>query len=108
MRLSDLRAANVARQKEWDPDGKISLTYRGNEMAGELGEACNLVKKIERQRLGLRGSLATPDQLAEELADVLICLDLIAMDVGIDLEVAVPRKFNMTSDKYGLKTRIEK
>jgi hypothetical protein len=37
---------------------------------------------------------------------VIICVDLIAMDVGIDLEAAVRRKFNATSKKYGLKTRI--
>jgi NTP pyrophosphatase (non-canonical NTP hydrolase) len=104
--LKTLREASIYRQLEWDPDRKITLSYRGNEMAGELGEACNLIKKIERQRLGLRGSLATTDQLAEELADIIICADLIAADLDINLEEAVRRKFNMTSDRYGLKTRI--
>lgn len=54
-----LRAANVARQEEWDPGDKITLSYRGNELAGEVGEACNIIKKIERERLGIRGSRAT-------------------------------------------------
>lgn len=101
-----LREANEARQREWDADNRISLSYRGNEMAGEVGEACNVIKKLERERLGIRGSRATQGQLAEELADVVICADLIAMSAGIDLDAAVRAKFNATSEKVGLKTRL--
>lgn len=119
-----LRNANAARQKEWDTDNRISLSWRGNEMAGELGEALekavslilmsaasgrasNIIKKIERERLGIAGSRATKEQLADELADVVICADLIAMDEGIDLMgQAVPAKFNATSEKVGLSTRL--
>ena len=39
-----------------------------------------------------------------ELADVIICADLIAMDEGIDLAQAVKDKFNKTSRKYNLNT----
>lgn len=101
-----LRSANIARQGEWDPDNQISAAYRGNELAGEVGEACNVIKKLERERLGILGSRATVGELADELADVLICADLIAMHYGIDLEAAVARKFNATSEKVGLQTRL--
>lgn len=101
-----LRVANQVRQAEWDSKDQISLSYRGNEMAGEVGEACNVIKKLERERLGIRGSRATVAQLAEELADVVICADLIAMAEGIDLDAAVRDKFNKTSEKVGLKTRM--
>lgn len=101
-----LRAANRARQAEWDKDSQISLSYRGNELAGETGEACNIIKKIDRERMGIAGSRATVAQLAEELADVVICADLIAMDEGIDLDRAVAAKFNATSVKVGLATRM--
>ncbi len=101
-----LREANKMRQKEWDEDNQISLSYRGNELAGEVGEACNLIKKLERERLGIRGSRTTVEELAEELADVIICADLIAMQEGIDLEKSIRDKFNATSEKYGLKTRM--
>lgn len=103
---STLRAANLARQAEWDKDDRITAAYRGNEMAGEVGEACNVIKKLERERLGIRGSRASVDQLAEELADVVICADLIAMSFGIDLDMAIAHKFNLTSEKVGLKTRL--
>lgn len=104
--LKTLREANIIRQKEWDTDNRISLSYRGNELAGEVGEACNLIKKLERERLGIRGSRTSVEELAEELADVVICVDLIAMEEGIDLDRAIREKFNATSKKYGLKTRL--
>ncbi len=104
--LSILRQANEQRQKEWDPTDAITLEYRGNELAGEVGEACNLIKKLARERLGLRGSRANFGELAEELADVVICIDLIAMMCQIDLSYAVERKFNATSAKYGLSVVI--
>jgi NTP pyrophosphatase (non-canonical NTP hydrolase) len=103
---SSLRSANAARQIEWDKDNNISLAYRGNELAGEVGEACNVIKKLERERMGIRGSRATVQQLAEELADAVICLDLIAMQAGINLDDAVRDKFNATSEKYELATRM--
>lgn len=101
-----LRNANKARQKEWDAGKQIDASYRGNELAGEVGEACNVIKKLERERMGIRGSRDTVDHLAEELADVVICTDLIATAYGIDLDAAVARKFNATSEKVGLKTRL--
>ena len=101
-----LRAANAVRQAEWDIDNQIDLAYRGNELAGEVGEACNVIKKLERERRGIRGSRDTLEHLAEELADVVICIDLIAMQAGIDLDAAVALKFNATSEKVGLQTRL--
>lgn len=101
-----LREANAARQAEWDAGNQISAAFRGNELAGEVGEACNVIKKLERERMGIRGSRDTVDHLAEELADVVICVGLIAMQYGINLDTAVARKFNGTSEKVGLKTRL--
>jgi NTP pyrophosphatase (non-canonical NTP hydrolase) len=102
-----LRKANKERQKEWDPFDGITLEYRGNELAGETGEACNVIKKLVRERLGIRGSRATKAELASELADVIICVDLIAMQEDIDLGRSVQAKFNDTSAMYQLKTTLE-
>lgn len=96
----------MARQAEWDPSDAITPSYRGNELAGEVGEACNVIKKLDRERLGLVGSRDTVKHLAEELADVVIVADLIAADFGIDLDAAVRGKFNATSEKVGLRTRL--
>ena len=104
--LGRLRAASVCRQREWDGAGCLTPSFRGCELAGEVGEALNIVKKLERARLGIGGSRAVVADLAKELADVVICVDLIAMEYGIDLAEAVVDKFNETSEKYGLATRL--
>ena len=123
LNFQDFRAANALRQSEWDPSNVIDISYRGNELAGEAGEALeralevillgiatgkmsNTVKKLARERLGIRGSRATLADLADELADVVICVDLLAMANDIDLGEAVRKKFNETSEKYALKTRL--
>lgn len=106
MSFISLRRANIARNQEWDPLSRITTTFRGNELAGETGEACNVIKKLERARLGLPGSRASVNDLASELADVIICVDLIAMEQGIDLWSEIKKKFNATSEKVGLKTRL--
>ena len=104
--LEKLRDANQQRHQEWAKGENIPLSFRGLELAGEAGEACNELKKIERVRLGLAGGKDDLTGLREELADVIICVDLIAMDLGIDLGEAVRDKFNATSEKYGFETRI--
>lgn len=104
--LNRLRAVNRQRQKEWDGEKKFTLLYYSNALAGEVGEVANVAKKMERERLGLVGSKATLEDLADELADVIIYADLLANEAGLDLAQAVIDKFNKTSDKYGLKTRL--
>lgn len=104
--LEELRRANIARQAEWCPDQTPDLSFRGNELAGEVGEACNIIKKLERERHGWRGSRSTLVALAEELADILICVDLIALQGGIDLGRAVAEKFNATSRANALATMM--
>lgn len=101
-----LRGANESRQTEWDSSNLITASYRGNELAGEVGEACNIIKKLERHRLGIRGSLSKVENLAEELADVIICVDLIALHYKINLRKAVSAKFNITSENNNLVNRL--
>lgn len=76
------------------------------ELGGEVGEALNVCKKMERVRLGVKGSTATIDDLKDELADIIICVDRVGAAMGIDLGAEVRRKFNYTSDKYGLKEKL--
>ncbi len=104
--FKSLRAANVARQKAWCPDEQPDLSFRGNELSGETGEACNVIKKLERERHGWKGSRDTKEHLAEELADIVITTDLTAIAAGIDLEKAIVEKFNATSEKHGFPQRI--
>lgn len=104
--LEKLRAANIERDKEWNPDKKITPLFRATELGGECGEALNIVKKLEREKLGIRGSRATIENLASELSDILICVDLLAMEYDIDLSQALKNTFNATSDKQNLSVKI--
>lgn len=106
MTFDRLRAANNKRHVEWSQGRPVPFLFRMTELAGEVGEACNVAKKLERERMGWVGSRDTVEHLAEELADVIICVDLAAMDFNIDLGLWVPRKFNATSDKVGMETRL--
>lgn len=107
--LDKLIEANHLRDAEMT-GGKtdvFSLSFRGNELAGEVGEACNILKKLDREKMGIVGSRASPESLAEELGDIIICVALIAMDLNIDLRSATAKKFNKTSSERNLKTFID-
>lgn len=67
-------------------------------LVGEIGEYANLKKKVERGDLTEDEARA---DLARELADVAIYLDILSLRLGIDLGEAVRSKFNETSAKVG-------
>jgi len=115
--LRDLRDANIRRQSKWPGAGAVDLSFRGLELGGEVGEALNKLKKLIRVRRGIRGQHTeerhTQDAelrrtIALELADVVICADLVAMELDIDLDEAVPRKFDITSHKVGVNSFFER
>ncbi len=72
---------------------------------GELGEAANIAKKLNRVRDGIPGNKETEAELramlADELADADIYLDLLFQSQGIDRTAAIISKFNRTSAKIG-------
>lgn len=99
---------DVERCRRWHPgfpdDEKWTLADWSNAMAGEAGEACNVVKKIRRHETGQLGLLDPPkedlhEQLGEEIADVILYAFLLAAKAGVDLELAVRQKFNVVSDR---------
>ena len=74
---------------------------------GEIGEAANIVKKLNRVRDGIPGNSVTAeelrDALADELADTAIYLDLLTQAAGFDLETIREAKFAKSSIKIGYK-----
>jgi NTP pyrophosphatase (non-canonical NTP hydrolase) len=122
LNFEQLRYANIERQKEWDADAEFSELFFANALGGETGElaevvlalqiqtavgkAQNIAKKIERHRLGLRGSEATLADLGKELADVVFYVDLLANKCGLDLATCLVEKYNEVSDKYGMVSHI--
>lgn len=82
-----------------------SLSDWMTAVVGELGESANNIKKLNRVRDGVRGNSETPEQLkanlADELADTVIYLDLLAQAAGFDLDTIRDAKFAKTSRKIG-------
>lgn len=108
-----LRNANLCRVTRFHPNGGLnewSLSDWGIAAAGEMGEALNVVKKLNRERDGAPGNTAPEAalrvMLAHEIADTLIYLDLLAARAGVDLEAAVVEKFNIVSARMGFPERL--
>lgn len=114
LRFSTLRAANLARLPQFrnangdrshpKPDGSDwSLNDWMTAVCGEVGELANLLKKVRREDFTLNEK---KQEIADEIADVAIYLDILAMRCGVDLGQAIAEKFNATSRKVGATTRI--
>jgi NTP pyrophosphatase (non-canonical NTP hydrolase) len=77
---------------------------------GELGEAANVVKKLNRYRDGVPGNKLSyaelQDMLRRELADTLVYLDLTSQAAGFSLENSVRQVFNQKSLEIGASHRI--
>lgn len=86
------------------PDGSDwSLAQWSNATLGELGEAANIIKKIDRGDMTL--DEARP-LLAKELADTQTYLDILAYRAGIDLGAATIDKWNEVSKRIGVSVRL--
>ena len=74
-------------------------------LVGEVGEAGNLIKKLNRIRDGIPGNKVSETKeelehaLLHELADVFIYLDLLTQSLGADLMRIAEIKFQITSRK---------
>lgn len=79
-----------------------SLPEWGNAVAGEVGEMCNIAKKIKRGDVLEDGK----GMLADEMADIIIYLDLMAARECISLEEAIIKKFNEVSIEKNCNIRL--
>ena len=107
--LAALRPLNVQRAKEgFNCYDNQPLTYWTTALAGEVGELCNMIKKMQRvERGGIDGGSSytakdiTKEMLKEEIGGIAIYLDLLASQLDISLEDAIIDTFNSKSEKYG-------
>jgi NTP pyrophosphatase (non-canonical NTP hydrolase) len=101
-----LRDANRRRQEEWPGNDKADVAFRTIELAGEAGEVCEKVKKFLRAERGIKGRTATREDIALEMGDLLVSLDLVADELGINLGDAVRSAFNKTTEEHGMRTYL--
>ena len=116
--FQQLRDANLARLPEFkDRHGRKchyevhgqpvgfdwELSQWCNALCGELGEAANLIKKVERGDFVLD---EVRDELADELCDIATYLDILAHRAGVNLSEAIRSKWNRVSERVGSSVRI--
>lgn len=72
---------------------------------GELGEAANVAKKLNRVRDNVPGNkehvAELRDKLRREVGDTFVYLDLLAQSAGFTIEEAVREVFNAKSEEIG-------
>jgi len=90
-----------------------SMSQWSNAIAGETGELCNIVKKVERGDYHKRPENQSDNpefkdayaaaqyraEIGKEAADIVIYLDLLCTREGIDLGVEIVKKFNEVSER---------
>jgi NTP pyrophosphatase (non-canonical NTP hydrolase) len=77
---------------------------------GELGEAANIAKKLNRVRDGIPGNRETVEELRaafrREIGDVFVYLDLLAQSQGFTIENVARETFNRKSEEIGCPIRF--
>jgi NTP pyrophosphatase (non-canonical NTP hydrolase) len=107
--LQKFREINVERAKEgFRCYDNQPITYWTTALAGEVGELCNMIKKMQRVAVGgIDGGSSysakdiTPEKLREEIGGIAIYLDLLASLLGISLEEAIMETFDAKSRQLG-------
>jgi NTP pyrophosphatase (non-canonical NTP hydrolase) len=108
--LQKFREVNIKRATEgFKTYDNVPLLFFTTALAGEVGELCNMIKKIERAKYGgldagtnHKAADITTDVLKEEIGGIFIYLDLLSSLVGVDLGEAILETFNSKSEKYKL------
>jgi NTP pyrophosphatase (non-canonical NTP hydrolase) len=108
-------AVNRARCERWHPgfpaDGWTGADW-ATAMAGEAGEACNVVKRLRRDDFGRVQAAADSRadlvaKLATEIGDTFLYLDLLAQFYGLDIARCIADTFNRVSVREGFPERIQ-
>jgi NTP pyrophosphatase (non-canonical NTP hydrolase) len=109
--FAQIRQFNIARDKEvFGEFGTWSIADWAVAFGGEVGETLNKIKKLRKaqgKHVMYSPESVTVDDIADELADVIVYMDILAYQLGIDLEVAYRKKFNKVSEAIGSTVKFE-
>jgi NTP pyrophosphatase (non-canonical NTP hydrolase) len=96
------------RERCESPEGfnhKLADWSTSDWMTAVLGEAANVVKKLNRYRDGIPGNKETREELLaklrREIGDTFVYLDLLCQSLGFNLADAAREVFNAKSDQIG-------
>lgn len=112
--LKTFSETNRRRAMRWHKGGLDTWTVErwSNALAGEAGEVCNAVKKLNRiednmqQNDGPQSLEEAKAHIRKEIGDVYAYLDLLAQRIGSDLETCATEAFNQISEREGFPERM--
>ena len=118
MNISKFQEINEKRAIRWHKEGETqwSLLEWCGAMAGEMGEACNIAKKLRRLDLQLPNKekgidnnkkIELENHLATEIADTIIYGLIILSKLKIDSSLIIAQVFDKKSIEYGFPERAE-
>ena len=116
MDITKFQQINAERAKRWHKGDRSqwNLLEWSGAMAGEVGEACNVAKKIRRLDLHLPNKEVGIDKgdlqllkykLGCEIADSIIYGCIILSELGFDSSLMIASIFNQKSVEYGFPER---
>ncbi len=108
---------NLARANRWHGGNGIidwSISDWGVAAAGEMGEVCDAIKKLNRLRDGFtsnnprqpQSTMAATDEILKEIGDTGVYLDLLAQRCGSTLGECMVRVFNAISERENMPERV--
>lgn len=111
--FEQLAKINISRCERWHDPSSWSPQMWGLAAAGKMGECCNALKKLHRNDEGTfsinqatsRAELVS--NVAMEIGDVVVYLDLLAQRMGLRLEDCVRDTFNRISKREGFPERLD-
>ena len=118
MKFETFSRINLQRAQRWHKGGLETWTVErwSNAFAGEAGEVCNAVKKLNRVQDSMQQAAGdTPAPLDEEQAltavrkeigDAYTYLDLLAQRIGTSVEDCARDAFNFISAREGFPERM--
>jgi len=97
--LVELEAQCMDMSERWFPETAHAMTHHALALAGEVGEFCNIVKKVERGSIELTEEVMV--ELAMEITDVLIYVLNIGAVLNVDLGVTYQLKQQYNESRFG-------
>lgn len=109
--FSYVAQANRDRTEQWQGLHTWSPTDWALATVGELGEVCNVIKKMKRIEDGHPSKRESTmeeyrEQIQKEIGDTYIYLDLLAQRLGLSMYDCVAKAFNEVSKREGYSHKL--
>lgn len=103
---------NIERCNHWHNLEDWDASQWGVAFAGEAGEVCNAIKKLNRLDMGIQQNAVSASReelikaIALEIGDTYLYMDLLCQRLGINIEFAIIDTFNRVSKRENMVERL--